>query len=333
MALALSAMLGQSTTAAADPVSDMMAAARPSADGSKLADVKPEGGNRYTLQVYSAAMDRNIEVHTIRPANTSAPRPVLYLLNGAGGGVDTRTWEERTDLVQFMADKNVNVVIPVGGQFSYYTDWLQNDPMLGRNKWTTFLTEELPPVINSAFATTGVNAIAGLSMAGSAVLALAEAAPDLYKAVGSYSGCAETSTPLGQQFVKLVVESRGGGKVANMWGPSNSPDWAANDAYKNAEKLRGKALYIASGTGLPGPNDTLTSPGVNGNPIVLADQLMTGGVIEAAVNMCTHNLANRLNQLQIPATFDFTPTGTHSWGYWQDDLHNSWPMIAKAIGA
>ncbi|MDJ0114788.1 esterase family protein, partial [Rhodococcus erythropolis] len=44
-------------------------------------------------------------------------------------------------------------------------------------------------------------------------------------------------------------------------------------------------------------------------------------------------LADRLNALGIPATFDFKPSGTHSWGYWQDDLHNSWPMIASSMGA
>jgi diacylglycerol O-acyltransferase/trehalose O-mycolyltransferase len=26
------------------------------------------------------------------------------------------------------------------------------------------------------------------------------------------------------------------------------------------------------------------------------------------------------------------PTGTHSWGYWEDDLHNSWPMLARSMG-
>ena len=60
---------------------------------------------------------------------------------------------------------------------------------------------------------------------------------------------------------------------------------------------------------------------------------VVGGIIESAVNGCTHGLADRLNALGIPATFDFKPTGTHSWGYWQDDLHNSWPMIAGSMGA
>ncbi|MDJ0106886.1 esterase family protein, partial [Rhodococcus erythropolis] len=50
-------------------------------------------------------------------------------------------------------------------------------------------------------------------------------------------------------------------------------------------------------------------------------------------NQCTQRLAERLDSLGIPATYDFRATGTHSWGYWQDDLHNSWSMIAESIGA
>lgn len=333
VALAVGSAAGVGSVASADPASDILAKARPSADGSALVRVVPEAGRQLTLYVHSVAMNRDIEVNVIRPADTSAPRPTLYLLNGAGGGEDDRTWLQQTDVVPFFGDKNVNVVIPVGGAFSYYTDWKQSDPALGLNKWTTFLTGELPSIIDTALGTSGVNSIAGLSMAGGAVLSLAEAAPTLYKAVGSYSGCAETSSPLGQTFVKMVVESRGGGKVSNMWGAANDPAWKANDPFVNAEKLRGVALYISTGSGLPGPNDTPTGPGIDGNYATLANQVALGGVIEGAVNACTAHLASRLNELKIPATFDFKPAGTHSWGYWQDDLHRSWPMLAGAMGA
>ena len=73
----------------------------------------------------------------------------------------------------------MNVVTPIGGAFSYYTDWLRDDPVLGRNKWTTFFTKELPPLIDKQFGTTKVNAIAGISMAGTSVLNLAINAPRL----------------------------------------------------------------------------------------------------------------------------------------------------------
>ena len=60
--------------------------------------------------------------------------------------------------MEFLADKNVNVVTPLEGKWSYYTDWVNPDPVLGNNKWRTFLTEELPPMIDAGLGTTGKNA-------------------------------------------------------------------------------------------------------------------------------------------------------------------------------
>ncbi|MDI9915347.1 alpha/beta hydrolase family protein [Rhodococcus sp. IEGM 1379] len=310
-------------------------AAVASADGPALDHVEHINDRQMNMYVYSAAMDKVIRLEVIRPEDTSVSRPTLYLLNGAGGGedggVDAATWQTKTDVTDFFADKNVNVVTPIGGAYSYYTDWQQPDPVLGLNKWTTFLTEELPPIVDATLGTTGVNAIAGLSMAGTSVLNLAESAPSLYRAVGAFSGCAETSTQPGQSYVTFVVSARGG-NANNMWGPPSDPAWIAHDPVVNAEKLRGINLYISNGSGMPGPHDTLDDPQVNGDIGTLANQVIVGGAIEAGTNQCTQQLAERLSSLGIPATVDFRPTGTHSWGYWQDDLHNSWPMIAGSLG-
>ncbi|ORM09201.1 alpha/beta hydrolase [Prescottella equi] len=284
-----------------------------------------------TAHVYSESMDRVVPVRVLLPADTSRPRPTLYLLNGAGGGETGATWQANTDVTEFFADKHVNVVTPMGGTASYYTDWERDDPVLGRNKWQTFLTRELPPIIDAEFGGNGTNSIAAISMTATSVLNLAIAAPGLYRAVGSYSGCAETSTPMGSAFVDLVVRSAGGGDPVNMWGPPGSPARLANDPVRNAEKLRGTELFVSSGSGLPGPHDHLGAPGVDGDPVLFARQVVVGGAIEAATNACTRNLADRLRALNIPATFDFNPTGTHSWGYWQDDLHQSWPLMARAM--
>ncbi|WP_054815873.1 alpha/beta hydrolase [Nocardia arizonensis] len=322
------------SSATADPVIDSKALlANPVApDGSKITKAEIKDSRSIRLYVYSAAMDETFPVDVQRPADASVPRPTLYLLNGAGGGEDTASWNAKTDALEFLKDKNVNVVQPIGGKWSYYTDWIKDDPTLGRNKWKTFFTEELPPLVDGALGTNGVNAVAGLSTSGTTVLALPIAKPGLYKAVAAYSGCAQTSDPVGSEFVKLTVETWGGGDTLNMWGPEGSPEWIANDPYVNAEGLRGLDLYISTGTGLPGQYDTLDGkyalPGAYG----LANQVLIGGVIEAGTNYCTHNLQTKLNDLGIPATFNFRPNGTHSWGYWQDDLHQSWPTLARGLG-
>ncbi|WP_433203386.1 alpha/beta hydrolase [Nocardia sp. CA-107356] len=320
-------------SASADPItsSGKLLASPRSSDGSHVAEVAVRDGRNLTLQVYSAAMGKNIEIQVQRPADTSVPRPTLYLLNGAGGGEDEATWQEQTDAAQFFDDKNVNVITPVGGKWSYYTDWRARDPVLGVNKWKTFLTEELPPLIDSGLGANGTNAIAGLSMSGTSVLQLPIAAPGLYKSVGAYSGCAQISDPVGYNFANTVV-ALGGGDSANMYGPQDDPMWAANDPYVHADQLRGLNLFISDGSGMPGRWDKLNGPHTLPGVIGLANQLAVGGPIEAASNYCTHNLQNRLNQLGIPATYDIQGSGTHSWGYWEDALKASWPVLAQGLG-
>lgn len=294
------------------------------------------------FSVYSPAMDRVIALRALRPADTTVPAPTLYLLNGAGGGEDSANWAGQTDAVRFFADKHVNVVIPMEGAFSYYTDWLRADDGLaetldnnGRNMWTTFLTEELPPVVDAAFATTGVNALAGISMAGTSVLDLAIQAPDLYRSVAAYSGCAMTSDPLGKAFVETVVRL-GGGNPENMWGSTDGEDWRQRDPFLHADRLPDIPMYISSGTGLPGWHDNLGNPRVHIDgkqpERVLVSQLLIGGGIEAVTMYCTMNLADRTRALgRTNITYNIRPLGTHSWGYWQDDLHASWPMMARAL--
>ena len=330
-----------STASAAGPVDPITSSGRPAAtakasDGSTVTKLTVHDARHLTLQVYSTAMGRDIAVDVQRPADSSTPRPVLYLLNGSGGGTDGDSWATMTHVLQFLTDKNVNVVQPLGGAWSVYTDWIKDDPKLGRNKWTTFFTRELPPLIDAALATDGRNAIAGLSMAGESVLALSIAKPGLYRSIASYSGCAQTSDPLGQREIKTMVEFWGHGNPANMWGPDDSPLWAANDPYVHAEQLRGVKLFISAGSGLPGPHDTLDSPyltyGFSRTPDTLANQILLGGLIEAGVNACTRHLQERLGRLGIPATYDYTPTGTHSWGYWNDAFVKSWPVLASGLG-
>jgi len=336
----LAGVVGTTESAAAplDPItsSGRVHAAATAGDGSAVTGLTVRDGRHLVLHVHSTAMKKDIDVDVQRPADPSVPRPVLYLLNGSGGGTDGDSWTTMTRVLQFLSDKNANIVQPIGGAWSAYTDWLRDDPVLGRNKWTTFFTEELPPLVDAALGTDGRNAIAGLSMAGESVLALAIAKPGLYRSVASYSGCAQTSDPLGQRVVETEISVWGHGNPDNMWGPAGGPLWAANDPYLHAAQLRGVRLFISAGSGLPGPYDTLDSPyltyGASGSPDALANEILVGGLIEAGVNACTHHLQTKLDQLGVPATYDYTPTGTHSWGYWQDAFERSWPVLAAGMG-
>ncbi|MFQ6331574.1 alpha/beta hydrolase [Nocardia sp. CWNU-33] len=330
---AASGGLATAVSAPSDPIiaSGSLLASPRSSDGSRIDSFTITNARNLVLQVFSAAMDKNIEVKVQRPADASVARPTLYLLSGAGGGEDEATWDLKSSASQFFADKDVNVIQPVGGAWSYYADWRTSDPVLGVNRWQTFFTEELPPLIDSALGANGTNAIAGISMSGTPVLQLPITKPGLYQSAAAYSGCAQISDPIGWNFVNTVVAA-GGGESVNMYGPQGDPMWAANDPYVHADRLRGTNLFISNGSGIPGQWDTLNGPyalpGVGG----LANQVTLGAGLEAAANYCSHNMQNRLNQLGIPATYDFQSTGTHSWGYWQQALVASWPVLAKGLG-
>lgn len=266
-------------------------------------------------------------------ARAGRSAPTLYLLNGAAGGEGGSSWFDRTDIRTFFANENVNVVVPMGGAASYFTDWLHIDPKLGRPQWATFLTDELPGVIDRRLNANGRNAIAGISMAGTSVFQLSLRAPELYRALGSFSGCAQTSDPAGRAAVRLVVEGRGGGNAANMWGPPSNPEWADNDPYLHVERFRGKSIYVSNGSGMPGRYDTINGPGIDGDPSKLVDQLAVGALIETATSECTRNLQRRMIQERVPATFHLYAGGTHSWAYWQDELHRAWPQFRAALAS
>ncbi|WP_433734486.1 alpha/beta hydrolase [Nocardia sp. CA-129566] len=296
--------------------------------GSQILEIRPLGGRQFEVVVRSAAMDRPI---TLWMSHPGAGAPALYLLNAVDGGEDGGPWTRRTDIADFFADKHVNVIVPMGGRASYYTDWLNDDPILGRNKWTTFLTRELPPLLESRFGMTGRNAVAGLSMSATSALNLAIGAPGRYQAVGSYSGCPRTSDPAANAYVhsELAVF---GANADNMWGAPDNPAWAEHDPMLHADRLRGIALYISAGNGVPGAHETLGDLDIEGSPVRLLDRIAVGGVMETVIGGCTRPFLDRLAAAGVPATVKLRQ-GTHAWAYWQDDVHESWPLFAAAIGA
>ncbi|MCS4534849.1 alpha/beta hydrolase family protein [Corynebacterium sp. HS2168-gen11] len=288
-----------------------------------------------------AMNNREIPLVVIRARDEN--RPTLYLLNGAGGGEETVTWPTNTSVLDFYWKKNINVVIPMRGAYSYYVDWLEEPPGTGKylkgpQKWETFLTRELPQVLETEIlhADTSKRGIVGLSMSATSSLLLAERNGDFYSVVGSYSGCASTSRLLPSMFAKLTVE-RDDATPAMIWGPLGSETNLAHDALVQAEGLRGKTVYISNGSGFVGDTE-MYSALLNGNRQSSeafdssSNVLIGGGAIEAATNSCTHDLQVKLARLDIPATFNFRNHGVHTWQYWEQDMKDSWPVYAKGFG-
>lgn len=291
-------------------------------DGSRILRVAMENPRRANATVYSVAMRRPISVTVLVPKDQSTSRPSLYLLDGIDGGLYTNYtqsgWTFSADAPAFMADKDVNVVLPIGGTASYYTDWLANDPVLGRNKWETFLSKELPPLIDARFEGNGVNAIGGLSMGALGAMSIAVRNPTLYSGVAAFSGCMDQSAPVSQQATASTILTRGG-NPNNMWGPLGDLRWEAHDPAEHIQSLRGKPIYVSVGNGTPDPR--LGLAGIS---------TPSGGAVELLALECTRRFKAKADRAGVSATYDFRP-GVHTWPYWSQDLHRAWPTLAKAL--
>ena len=136
----------------------------------------------------------------------------------------------------------LSVVMPVGGQSSFYSDWYK--PACSKSgacqtyKWETFLTQELPAYLASAkqVKPTGSAAV-GLSMAGSAALTLAIYHPDQFPYAASLSGFLNLSEGWWPMLVNTSMGDAGGFKSDDMWGPSSDPAWKRNDPMVNIATL------------------------------------------------------------------------------------------------
>ena len=310
--------------------------------GHKSGQGKHYGNHVKALTATSAAMDgREVPLAVITPdGNFDKKRPTLYLLNGAGGAEQGMDWLTATanhdidpetegvqDMVDFYTSKDVNVVIPQAGAFSYYTDWVSSPNsgyLKGPQKWETFLTKELPGKLEEHIGGNGKRAIAGMSMSATSSLLLAEHNPGFYNAVGSFSGCAATSRPLPRLYTQLTV-NRGGGSADQMWGAMGSEYNVYNDALVNANpnNLGKSETYVSVNSGLGGANDW----GVPGSSTLIVE----GGVIEAAMNSCTHDLKAKMDSQGMDADWNFRNTGTHSWPGWRDDIFSSWKTFERGF--
>lgn len=254
--------------------------------------------------IASKSMNRVLPVEIWRPAS-NAPAPMLYLLDGVDSPSPSG-WLLPGNIQNTFAGEHVTLVMPARADGSLHADWQQDDPILSRNKWQTFLTEELPPLLESGeLPFTRKRGVAGLSMGAASAVTLAEQRPDLFTAVGAIAGCYTARDDLGFLLAKIVTETRGG-NIANMWGQRTDPAYAKNDGLLHADKLADKTLYFATATGMPDATEWQR----NDHDLLKFSQ---GTGLEIATHACTVEMDQRLSELGIGARFDYLPTGLHNW--------------------
>lgn len=277
------------------------------------------------VYVPSPAMNRNIRVEF----QGGGPHAV-YLLDGLRAEEETNGWDINTAAFEWYYESGLSVVMPVGGQSSFYTDWYR--PATGRAgtvtyKWETFLTRELPLWLA---ANKGVdpfgNAIVGLSMSGGSALTLASWHPTQFIFAASLSGFLNPSVGLWPILINVAMRDAGGYSATDMWGPKGDPAWKRNDPMLNIPRLvaNGTAIWIYCGTGAPSDLDP--------DPSILAS--FTAGYLENVTLDTTKEFQRKyLAAGGRNAVFNFPPAGTHSWGYWGAQLQAMKADIQRVLGA
>lgn len=250
--------------------------------------------------------------------------PTVWALDGLRARDDESGWTLATNITSFYADKNVNVVLPVGGESSFYTDWQQ--PEKGKHyKWESFLTQELPAVLREGWRSNEDRAIVGLSMGGTAAMNLAERFPKMWKFVGSFSGYLDTTSFGMPQAIGYATNDGGGYDAQKMWGPYGSQDWIDHDPKLGIKNLGDTTVYVSAGNGNAGKYDKPGAlPGMPSN--------MAGFGLEAMSRMTTETFVQYAKKANKKVITQFRPSGTHDWPYWQFEMTQAWPHIADTFG-
>ncbi|HXS44989.1 MAG TPA: alpha/beta hydrolase family protein [Solirubrobacteraceae bacterium] len=269
------------------------------------------------ITVRSPALGRTAKVRLLtppgwRPAAGGRRWPVLWLLHGC---CDTyRSWSRSSDIARLPALRRVLVVMPEGGAVGFYSDWY-NGGRGGPPRWETFHLAELRGLLERDYGAGSRRAIAGLSMGGLGAIAYAARHPGLFAATASYSGVVST---LRHASYITGIASLGTSDPEALWGSPTAQRrvWAAHDPVELAPKLRGTRVFVSSGNGRPGP----------------FDRPRRADPIESALHGENVELVRRLRAAGVPATVDLYGPGTHSWPYWQRELHRSLPLLLRDLG-
>ncbi|MEU1427445.1 alpha/beta hydrolase family protein [Nocardia sp. NPDC005746] len=293
----------------------------------------------------------SIKTRIVRAADGNTDR-VVYLLDGERAQNDYNGWELHTEIPAALAKFNINVVLPVGGESSFYQDWDAPSSFGGVNpdaglfpsrdsgsaiagwdessgksytyQWETFLTHDLRDALRDRLGfSDSRNGIFGLSSGGSAALLMAAYHPDQFVYAGSMSGYLSLAAPGMREALRLALLAAGGYNIDSM-AAAGSAKWQRMDPYGFAPKLieNNTRLYIAAGSGTPAQQD-LSS----------ADAIIQGMPLEGIALANTKAFQSRLQALGYDnVSYDFPSIGVHNWGNWEQVATRMLPDLAQHIG-
>jgi putative tributyrin esterase len=211
-------------------------------------------------------------------ARDTAP-PVLYLLHGLSD--DDTAWTRYTCVERYVARLGLAVVMPQVHR-SFYTD-----EAYGAKFWT-FLTEELPSVVDALFKVSTRRAdtfVAGLSMGGYGALKWALRQPERFAAAASLSGAL---------------------------------DLAARQQHDARPHMVELIRRVYADRPVAGTDDDLFHLLDTADLATLPD-LFVGCGTEDALYPDNQRFRDACRRLGIELSVDFGP-GEHEWGYWDTKI-------------
>lgn len=275
--------------------------------------------------VASPSMGRNILVD-VRP-NTDEAGPIVTLLDGVSAPINSG-WlygPGKEEINEVFADEAATLVFPLDANGTWYSDWVEDDEVLGRQKWETFITDELFPLIEqqSDIAFNGKHAIGGLSMGASGAVHLANSHSEIFDATFGLSGCYSTTSQVGKQIARLVPESRGA-EAENMWGPEGSEEWIRHDVSRDPSGLVDQAVYLSTADGSIAPDRNIEA--------LETSTLAIGSVLERGVLTCTRELDRGLSRAGAENhVVNYKSHGLHDWNNFEEELAPAWEHISPAL--
>ncbi|MDI3405076.1 alpha/beta hydrolase family protein [Streptomyces sp. B-S-A6] len=250
------------------------------------------------------------------PGDRGGSWPTLWLLHGCCG--DYTAWTGRTDVASIDSLRDVLVVMPEAGWNGWYSDWW-NYGRGGDPAWETFHTEELRPLLERDWGASADRVVAGLSMGGQGALLYAARHPGMFRAAASYSGSVHPLLDEASAARIMGYFAGQGNDPLRVWGDpvEQRGVWRDHDPYHLVERLRNLPVYLSSGDGTAGPLDPPDA----------------ASAVEADFDRQNHALAAALERVGArEVTTHFYGPGTHTWPYWQRELHASLPMLLRALG-
>ncbi|MGD6740913.1 alpha/beta hydrolase [Streptomyces sp. BH106] len=297
-------------------------AATKSRPAAEVVDVTQVADRQVDLSVRASALGgRTVKVRLLtpegwNPGDRTKHWPTVWLLHGCCG--DYTSWTNMTDVASVESLRDVLVVMPEAGWNGWYSDWW-NYGEGGDPAWDTFHTRDLRRLLESDWGAGSRRVVAGLSMGGQGALLYAARHPGMFKAAAAYSGSAHPL--LNDESTNRILGffAGQGNDPLRVWGDpvAERGIWAAHDPYYLAKRLKSLPVYLSCGDGTAGPLDP---PGAT-------------NALEADFNRQNHALAAQLRKAGAKhLTTNFYGPGTHTWPYWQRELHASLPMLLHGLG-